>query len=84
MVEYVSCTHPSPDRSDRLIEGQIVLRCRSCRKFSVDGSSRWVDGGDGMIPALKIIAAERDEQQAADHAVMTTPIEDPRWIIISQ
>jgi hypothetical protein len=40
-------------RSETLLPGSIVLVCRECRQFRVEGVDQWVAGGYGLHDRLK-------------------------------
>lgn len=69
--------------SETLVPGSIVLGCRNCRQFTVEGSGQWVSAGPDFRESLRLIAEFAKEKQRAVEAVMITPITDPRWERIS-
>jgi NMD protein affecting ribosome stability and mRNA decay len=72
------CNQPTV-RSETIIEGAVVLGCRTCRHFSVEGSNQWVQAEYGFRDSLRIIADRLKQAKEREKAIMTTPIEDPRW-----
>ncbi len=57
--------------------GEDVLRCRVCRRWSVDGSATWLEAAD--IHRLRNMIKRRDDERRRDKEFLTSPITDPRW-----
>ncbi len=66
-------------RSTTLVEGSVVLGCRWCRQFCVEGSDKWVPSGDGFRESLRVIAATVKAEHQIVKMIMESPIDDPRW-----
>ena len=66
------------DSSKTLVLGVTVYRCRSCRRFHIEGSDVSVEGGDGAMDRLRSIAndilSERRHKE-----MIESDITDPRW-----
>jgi hypothetical protein len=81
----MSCPHLDYDRSDKLLPGQIVLRCKSCKMLSVEGAGKWIKGGANWQERLKVaaglteMAADRDLQERRHQEMISSDISDPRW-----
>jgi hypothetical protein len=68
-------------------EGTVVLACMECRRFTVEGSGRWVGsgtpGGTDLIESLRILASVAKQKRDTTKAIMESDIDDPRWEAIS-
>ena len=73
------CAHPTHDISTKLIEGELVRRCKTCRKFSVQDWDTWILGGHGVLEQLRQLAARRDEERARERLMLESPTEAPWW-----
>lgn len=73
-----TCQGPLVARQDDRVPG-TVLRCRQCRKTSVEGSAAWADDGPGLLQTLKSLKAQVDEDAARHKLMMESPIEHPIW-----
>jgi len=69
------------DRSDRLIEGAVILRCRQCRTFQLDGDTKTFAPGGDLVGQLRRRQIELDEAKV-DKEVIESDIADPRWMSI--
>jgi hypothetical protein len=66
------------DRSETLIPGRTVLRCRHCRTFAapVEGHEpEWIEAGPDVVARLRRIA----EEQERIVQLVNSPSDDPRW-----
>ncbi len=54
-----------------------VLRCRVCRRFSLEGLGQWLTEPD--VTHLRVMAKMRDENARRQKEMMTSDISDPRW-----
>jgi hypothetical protein len=74
--------HPT-DVTDRLagLEGIKVHRCKYCRKFTVEGSNQWVDGGSGIVDRLKALSGYQPVKDIVDEwqHMQQSDIRDPMW-----
>ncbi len=81
------CSSGGGGLSANLPEGSVVYACMSCRKFTVEGSGRWVGagtpGGADLLESLRVLATAAKQNRDAYKAMMESPIEDPRWEMIS-
>ena len=70
-----------------LPDGTVVLVCYGCRKFSVEGSDKWIERGrdnsTDLMDALRLLAGAAKQERDAVKAAMETPISDPRWEDVS-
>jgi hypothetical protein len=66
------------DRSERLIEGAVVLRCRQCRTFRLDGDSKTFSPVGDLIGQLRRRQIQLDEAKV-DKELIESDITDPRW-----
>ena len=68
-------------------EGTVVLACRNCSRFTVEGSGKWVErgtpGGTDLMESLRLLAGVAKQERDTMKAVMESPIEDPRWEAVS-
>ncbi len=62
-------------RSDAL--GEDVLRCRVCKRYSLEGLSQWLDAVD--IDQMRRLAKQRDDDKARYQLMIESPIEHPIW-----
>ncbi len=65
------------DRKRNEQVGEDVLRCRVCRRWSVDGSSHWLTVPD--TEHLRTLAKQRDDDKARHQLMMESPIDHPIW-----
>jgi len=70
--------HAPLDRSDRLVIGCVVLRCRQCRQFRVEGDNMVFEAGTELLKNLTRRAIDL-LQAKVDQEVLTSDIDDPRW-----
>ena len=77
MIACSICNMPL-DRSDRLIEGAVVLRCRQCRTFRLDGDTMVFAPDGDLIGQLRRRQIQLDEAKV-DKEVIESDIADPRW-----
>jgi len=47
-------------RSATIVDGAVLISCRPCDRFRVDGSDQWVAGGPGSRNALRAQAGIAD------------------------
>lgn len=78
MINCPRCQQPLI-RSTNLVEGSVVLGCRWCRQFCIEGSDQWVAAGDGFRESLRIIAETFKAVRETHKAIMESSIDDPRW-----
>ena len=73
-----ACDAPA-QRSERLIPGLLVHRCRECRTFWLDGDEAHPIGPtNDPIRDLRLRAIELD-RLAVEQAIITSDWDDPRW-----
>jgi uncharacterized protein with PIN domain len=83
----VAMTHLCPtcnnslDRKHHEALGEDVLRCRVCRRYSLEGLGHWLTSPD--IEHLRQLAKQRDDDEARFQLMMESPISDPMWTDIS-
>lgn len=82
MTHCPTC-HTKLIRSTTMVEGVVVLACRPCQKFTVEGVDVWCDPGVGLRDTLKRMAQQRDHGIAMHKEIMESPITDPRWTKLS-
>ncbi len=71
------CHNLTLDRKFVELLGEKVLHCRVCRRFSVDGSSTWLEVP--LIDELRKLIRQRDDDKARHQLMMESPIEHPIW-----
>jgi hypothetical protein len=60
------------DRSDQFFPPAVVLRCRPCKRFCVEGvADSWVDGGPDAMAQLR--------ELATPIMIRDSDGDDPRW-----
>lgn len=67
--------------SRTLLRGSVIMRCERCRDIWLEGDTMRVSPDyDG----LRLLAIRRDElhRQRIEHEILTSDIDDPRWIRI--
>ncbi len=62
-----------------MVENAVVLACKPCSKFAVDGVDVWCDGGPGLRSTLAKIAQQHKEDEARHKRMMESDISDPIW-----
>ncbi len=65
------------DRKSHEALGEDVLRCRVCRRYSLEGLSQWLTSPD--VDHLRKLAKQRDDDARRQQEMITSPITDPRW-----
>ncbi len=65
------------DRKHSDALGEDVLRCRVCRRYSLEGLDSWLFEPDVVF--LRKLAKQRDDERARFQLMMETPIEHPIW-----
>lgn len=66
------------DRSELLVPGVVIFRCRACRAFRIGGDDQVVCGGSDVMDRLRIraheVLAERRHEE-----MIESDSDDPRW-----
>lgn len=71
-------------RTTNMVPGAVVLGCKRCLQFTVEGCGRWVPGGAQLRESLVLLAGAVKADTDAFQVVMDTPLSDPRWEVISE
>lgn len=67
-------------RSESLIDDEVVIGCRPCAVFKIEGPTfDWIRGGGDVIDRLREQAGKFEETRNRDRDAMHSPITDPRW-----
>ncbi len=69
------------DRKHNAYLGEDIIKCRVCRRFTLDGLSVWATAVD--LRQLKKLARQRDDDKARWELMMTSSIDDPIWTKLS-
>lgn len=69
------------DRKHNEPLGEDILKCRVCRRFSLEGLSQWVTAVD--VQQLRKLAKQRDDDKARFQLFMESSIDHPMWTNIS-
>lgn len=76
-----TCGNPL-DRTAKLVPGHVVVRCIQCRAYWLEGDEHFrVESGYNAAHALQERANNLDAIKR-EQEVMTSDIEDPRWVRI--
>ncbi len=65
------------DRKPNEFLGEDILKCRVCRRFSLEGLAVWLETVN--LIHLKKLARQRDDDNARHQLMMESPIEHPIW-----
>ena len=65
--------------STTIIDGETVIRCIRCGISSLMGSKRWYPDNQA-IAAIRAEIEHNRREAATVHAIVTTDIDDPRWV----
>lgn len=65
------------DRKHSDALGEDILRCRVCRRYSLDDLGHWLTAVD--VEQMIRLAAQRDEDKARHKRFMESDISDPIW-----
>ena len=76
--------HQKLIRSTTLVEGSVVLGCRGCGRFLVEGSEQWVNAGPELRDTLALLARNVKHDKSALEQAMNAPWTDPRWDIVER
>lgn len=71
------CGHPQ-DRSDTLVPGVIVFRCRDCHAFRIGGDDQVVCGGTNVMDRLRSRANEVLAERRHNEMIESDS-DDQRW-----
>lgn len=75
------------DRNDKLVKGHVVLRCKGCRLYQIEGDIDWFtvnETGVNSPPSMPVYMRLQRRANDLDEAkryqeMLDADIEDPRW-----
>lgn len=70
------------DRKHSVELEEDVLRCRVCRRYSLEGLGQWLTAPD--ITHLRALAKVRNAEEKRWKLMMDSPITHPIWTDVSQ
>lgn len=70
--------YAEPDRSETMIRGHVVLRCKACEVQWIEGDHVKFNSYSVRTVDLQRRANELDEDRIRQE-IINSPIDDPRW-----
>ncbi len=62
-----------------MADDAVVLACKPCSRFLVEGTDTWLDGGPDLRKTLTQLARLHKEDEARYKRMMESDISDPIW-----